>query len=62
VRHAQEAGAVGVAMAAAVGLGIYKNFESLKQVVGLNLLMNRRLRTGRFMISFTAPLKSYILI
>jgi xylulokinase len=35
VRHAQEAGAVGVAMAAAVGLGIYKDFESLKKVVGV---------------------------
>jgi xylulokinase len=35
VHHAQEAGAVGVAMAAAVGLGIYKDFESLKKVVGV---------------------------
>ncbi len=35
VRNAQEAGAVGVAMAAAVGLGIYKDFESLKKVVGV---------------------------
>ncbi len=35
VRHAQEAGAVGVAMAAAVGLGIYKDFESLKKVVAV---------------------------
>ncbi|MGA2159311.1 MAG: FGGY-family carbohydrate kinase [Dehalococcoidia bacterium] len=35
VRNAQEAGAVGVAMAAAVGLGIYPNFESLKNVVGV---------------------------
>ncbi|MGA2368400.1 MAG: FGGY-family carbohydrate kinase [Dehalococcoidia bacterium] len=35
VRNPQEAGAVGVAMASAVGLGIYKDFDSLKQVVGV---------------------------
>jgi xylulokinase len=35
VRNPQEAGAVGVAMAAAVGLGIYKDFDSLKKVVGV---------------------------
>lgn len=35
VRNCQEAGAVGVAMAAAVGLGIYPDFESLKKVVGV---------------------------
>lgn len=33
VHNPQEAGAVGIAMAAAVGLGIYKDFDSLKQVV-----------------------------
>jgi xylulokinase len=33
VRNTQEAGAVGVAMAAAVGLGIYKDFNTLKKVV-----------------------------
>ncbi len=33
VRNPQEAGAVGAAMTAAVGLGIYKDFESLKKVV-----------------------------
>jgi len=33
VRNPQEAGAVGAAMTAAVGLGIYKDFESLKNVV-----------------------------
>ena len=35
VRDPQEAGAVGVAMAAAVGLGIFKDFESLKKVVAV---------------------------
>ncbi len=35
VFNPQEAGAVGVAMAAAVGLGIYKDFESLKKVVSV---------------------------
>jgi len=33
VHNPQEAGAVGAAMTAAVGLGIYKDFESLKDVV-----------------------------
>jgi xylulokinase len=33
VNNPQEAGAVGIAMAAAVGLGIYKDFDSLKKVV-----------------------------
>jgi xylulokinase len=33
VRNPQEAGAVGVAMTAAVGMGIYRDFESLKNVV-----------------------------
>ena len=33
VRNPQEAGAVGAAMTAAVGLGLYKDFESLKVVV-----------------------------
>ena len=33
VRNPQEAGAVGVAMAAAVGMGVYPDFESLKKVV-----------------------------
>jgi len=33
VRNPQEAGAVGAAMTAAVGLGIYKDFESLKDIV-----------------------------
>jgi len=36
VRNPQEAGAVGVAMAAAVGLGIYKDFDSLKRVVAVD--------------------------
>ena len=36
VRNPQEAGAVGVAMAAAVGLGIYKDFDSLKKVVAVD--------------------------
>ena len=35
VCNPQEGGAVGVAMAAAVGLGIYKDFESLKKVVSV---------------------------
>lgn len=35
VRNPQEAGAVGVAMTAAVGLGIYPNFDSIKKVVGV---------------------------
>ena len=35
VRYPQEAGAVGVAMIAAVGLGIYPDFESLKKVVNV---------------------------
>jgi xylulokinase len=33
VPHPQEGGAVGAALVAAVGLGIYPNFEALKQVV-----------------------------
>jgi len=33
VHNPQEAGAVGVAMTAAIGLGIYKDFDSLKKVV-----------------------------
>jgi xylulokinase len=33
VRYPQEAGAVGAAMVAAVGLGIHPNFEALKKVV-----------------------------
>jgi xylulokinase len=33
VRNPQEAGAVGAALVAAVGLGIYPNFEALKKVV-----------------------------
>lgn len=33
VHDPQEAGAVGVALIAAVGLGIYPDFESLKKVV-----------------------------
>ncbi len=33
VRNPQEAGAVGVAMTAAVGMGVYKDFDSLKEVV-----------------------------
>ena len=36
VRNPQEAGAVGVAMTAAVGLGIYKDFDSLKKVVAVD--------------------------
>lgn len=35
VRNPQEAGAVGVAMAAAVGLGIYPNFEAINKVVAI---------------------------
>jgi xylulokinase len=35
VRYPQEAGAVGAAMVAAVGLGIYPDFESLKEVVSV---------------------------
>jgi len=35
VRYPQEAGAVGAAMVAAVGLGIYPNFEALKKVVNV---------------------------
>jgi xylulokinase len=36
VRYPQEAGAVGAAMGAAVGLGIYPNFEALKKVVNVD--------------------------
>jgi xylulokinase len=36
VRYPQEAGAVGAAMVAAVGLGIYPNFEALKKVVNVD--------------------------
>ena len=35
VKNPQEAGAVGVAMSSAVGMGIYKDFDSLKQVVAV---------------------------
>jgi xylulokinase len=35
VKNPQEAGAVGAAMTAAVGLGIYKDFDSLKKVVAV---------------------------
>jgi xylulokinase len=33
VAHPQEAGAVGIALTAAVGLGVYPDFESLKKIV-----------------------------
>jgi sugar (pentulose or hexulose) kinase len=33
VAHPQEAGALGIALAAAVGLGVYPDFAALKQVV-----------------------------
>ncbi len=33
VKNPQEAGAIGIAMASAVGLGIYKDFDALKKVV-----------------------------
>jgi xylulokinase len=36
VRYPQEAGAVGAAMVAAVGLGIYPDFEALKKVVSVD--------------------------
>jgi len=36
VRYPQEAGAVGAAMVASVGLGIYPNFEALKKVVNVD--------------------------
>lgn len=36
VKNPQEAGAVGIAMAAAVGMGVYKNFNELKKVVSLD--------------------------
>jgi xylulokinase len=36
VRYPQEAGAVGAAMVAAVGLGIYPNFKALKNVVNVD--------------------------
>lgn len=42
VRNPQEAGAVGAAMTAAVGLGIYKDFESLKQVVSCDHAFERQ--------------------
>ncbi len=35
VRDPQEAGAVGAALVAGIGLGIYPGFEALKQVVGV---------------------------
>jgi xylulokinase len=42
VRNPQEAGAVGAAMTAAVGLGIYKDFESLKNVVSSDIAFEPR--------------------
>ncbi len=39
VRNPQEAGAVGAALVAAVGLGIYPSFESLKSVVKVEMLL-----------------------
>ncbi|MFA5066222.1 MAG: FGGY-family carbohydrate kinase [Dehalococcoidia bacterium] len=42
VRNPQEAGAVGAAMTAAVGLGIYKDFESLKDIVSSDIVFEPR--------------------
>jgi len=42
VKNPQEAGAVGAAMTAAVGLGIYKDFESLKDVVSAEFTFEPR--------------------
>jgi len=43
VEHPQEAGAVGAACVAAVGMGIYPNFDALKNVVGIaHTLLPRR--------------------
>jgi xylulokinase len=33
VAHPQEAGAVGIALTAAVGLGLYSDFEALRKIV-----------------------------
>jgi len=40
VNNPQEAGAIGIAMAAAVGLGIYSDFDSLKKVVTVDKNFN----------------------
>jgi len=40
VHNPQEAGAIGIAMAAAVGLGIFDNFESIKKVVTVDKIFN----------------------
>ena len=43
VEHPQEAGAVGAACVAAVGMGIYPSFDTLKSVVrSANVLLPRR--------------------
>ena len=47
VRYPQEGGAVGVALIAAVGLGIYPDFEALKQVVGVERVFEPQERNRR---------------
>lgn len=44
VKNPQEAGAIGIAMASAVGLGIYKDFDSLKNVVTVDKTFDPDLR------------------
>jgi xylulokinase len=39
VRNPQEAGAVGAALVAAIGLGIYPSFETLKNVVKVEMIL-----------------------
>jgi xylulokinase len=55
VRNPQEAGAVGAAMTAAVGLGIYKDFESLKNVVSSDIAFEPR-AANREVYDFLYPL------
>jgi len=55
VHNPQEAGAVGAAMTAAVGLGIYKDFESLKDVVSPEFTFEPR-PANREVYDFLYPL------
>lgn len=39
VRNPQEAGAIGAALVAAIGLGVYPSFETLKNVVKVEMIL-----------------------